>query len=287
MIQLAKAASGDFTFKIGQFNVGQGDPATLLWSVYGQDGHLISSGNLVGGQTQSGIYVGNPITFTEEVKYVVFEYSGSGQGYVVTDITYQAFPTGIDDFTYKITDADGDTNTAHLYITSDEFKPGTGGTDTHLTTDGEDILMGGAGDDVLNAGSGDDILIGGSGSDNLTGGTGKDIFAWQLGDGNATTAPVDTVIGFNQDPGDKLDLSDLLIGEQSNAGSLLAYLHFESDGAGGTIMHVSSQGGNLNGANGALVDQKIVLAGVGDLTQGGSVSDSDIITQLMTKLVTD
>ena len=154
-------------------------------------------------------------------------------------------------------------------------------------TGGSDVLDGGLGNDTLNGGSGNDVLIGGAGSDTLNGGTGADTFVWMLADrGTPGAGPTDTVVGFNENVGDKLDLRDLLVGELhsgTNVGNLANYLHFETSGAD-TIVRISSTGGFSGGYSSALVDQHITLQGV-----ALSGSDQQIIQQLLTnnKLITD
>ena len=70
-------------------------------------------------------------------------------------------------------------------------------------TDSNDKLIGTSGDDLLDGGLGRDELEGGSGAD-------KYIFS-SLSDSLDTGAGVngDTIIGFNRDEGDKIDLSKI------------------------------------------------------------------------------
>jgi Ca2+-binding RTX toxin-like protein len=160
-------------------------------------------------------------------------------------------------------------------------------------TSADDWLSGGSGSQTLTAGAGDDILIGGEGNDVLTGGLGADVFRWELNDqGSASSPAIDVVKDFNRSSGnynanenDKLDLSDLLQGVDSN--NLSNYLHFEQDStnANNTVLNIST------GANG--VDQKVVLENVSltDLGYSGSGADIDqqIIQNLLQqgKLITD
>jgi len=187
----------------------------------------------------------------------------------------------------------------------------------HLVTDTTDgsasamLLVGSSGEDTLVGGDGNDILVGGAGNDTLTGGLGSDVFVWNLADkgthaglnsnGEVHTqdgvTPVqpanpalDTVTDFNVSArivdsygsasgGDALDLRDLLQGE--NAGNLTKYLNFQSDGQGGTIIHVSSGGGFANGVyNANFEDQTIVLQNV-DLTSSYGGDQQQIINHLL------
>ena len=167
-------------------------------------------------------------------------------------------------------------------------------------TAGNDILDGGLGNDTLHGGAGDDLLIGGAGNDTLFGEAGADTFAWMLADrgtGGAGRA-VDTIQGFDSTTyvagtsGDRLDLRDLLIGE--NTGNLQNYLDFDTtSSAGNTIIRVSSTGG-FSGGNYADVqeDQRIVLQGVNlrsGLGLAADSSDQQIISELLNrgKLITD
>ncbi len=129
----------------------------------------------------------------------------------------------------------------------------------------------------------DDILIGGAGDDILYGQGGDDTFVWRAGDQGTVDRPAhDTVMDFGNDshggPGhvDKLDLSDLLQGEESS-GDLSQYLHFAKDG-GDTVVKVSSAGHLA--ADGSGYDQLITLHGV-DLAASvtGSYADQNGLIQ--------
>ncbi|WP_223538926.1 retention module-containing protein [Pseudomonas sp. BF-R-12] len=125
--------------------------------------------------------------------------------------------------------------------------------DDKLTGDNHNnIITGGLGNDVLNGGGGDDLLIGGLGNNTLTGGAGADTFQWLKGNSGH-----DVVTDFT--PGtDKLDLSQLLQGENGTAASLDDYLHFKVTGSGDSL--VTSI--DVSGMAGALPNQTIELAGV-------------------------
>jgi VCBS repeat-containing protein len=114
------------------------------------------------------------------------------------------------------------------------------------------VINGGLGDDILNGGGGDDILIGGLGNNTLTGGPGADTFQWLKGNTGH-----DVVTDFT--PGtDKLDLSQLLQGENGTAASLDDYLHFKVVGSGASV--VTSI--DVSAMAGAAPNQTIDLAGV-------------------------
>nr|WP_255303161.1 VCBS domain-containing protein [Cobetia sp. 5-11-6-3] len=218
-------------------------------------------------------------------------------------------PTGLtqteqERFDFTVADGDGDSESSYFLIDLDQQDVligttgndslsgtdisdqviGLAGNDTLRGLEGNDTLVGGAGSDSLEGGSGTDtlkggdgadLLIGGTGNDILTGGDGADTFQWMSGDdvnsegGMAT----DTITDFSVADGDVIDLSDLL---QSNgdADALSSFLHFESDGDGGTTIEIS-----VDGSAGSNVTQEITLQDV-DLTSGGD-SDAQIIQSLL------
>ena len=123
---------------------------------------------------------------------------------------------------------------AHLTNSSSTSQDGN---DTLLGGNGNDILFGQGGNDILNGGNGNDILIGGKGNDILTGGAGADTFAWKAGDNNS--GGFDVIKDFNKDEGDRIDLRDLLQGEDTD--TLSKYLQVTNDGHD-TILQVSTTG---------------------------------------------
>ncbi|TFF41604.1 retention module-containing protein [Pseudomonas sp. RIT623] len=133
--------------------------------------------------------------------------------------------------------------------------------DTLTGNDADNLLNGGAGNDVLKGGAGNDILIGGPGNDTLSGGSGNDSFVWQKGETGH-----DTVTDFT--PGsDRLDLSQLLQGENATSASLDDYLHFRVSGTGTNVVSTIE----VSSVAGAAPTQTIDLAGV-DLAQHYGVS---------------
>ncbi|MFJ4068822.1 beta strand repeat-containing protein, partial [Pseudomonas sp. NPDC089996] len=156
----------------------------------------------------------------------------------------------VDAFEYKLTQPDGDTDTAHLYVTI--TAPGSG--TTPAWTSGNDTLLGTDGNDILFGGAGNDTLTGGKGNDTLTGGSGADLFVWKAGHtGN------DIVTDFKASEGDRLDLSDLLQGEKGS--NITDYLKVSTVN-GETVLQVSSKG-ELNATDGANhVDTTITMQGV-------------------------
>jgi hypothetical protein len=117
-----------------------------------------------------------------------------------------------------------------------------------VESDGNDILFGQGGNDLLIGGDGDDILIGGLGNDTLTGSAGSDTFVWSAGE-----TGTDQITDFNITQ-DRIDLSDLLIGENSN--NFGDYLSFSFSGGSTTITI------DADGLGAGTASQVIVLNGV-------------------------
>ena len=159
---------------------------------------------------------------------------------------------------------------------------------------GNDVLVSQAasGADTLDGGDGNDLLIGGAGSDNLTGGLGVDTFAWRLADkgtaGSAATTASDMISDFDTVANsDRLDLRDLLVGENhaSGIGNLANYIDITASG-GDTVIRLSSTGGFTGGtyAVGA-EDQRITLSGANLYSSYGITAGDD--AALIQKLLTD
>ncbi|MCU8080210.1 tandem-95 repeat protein, partial [Shewanella sp. SM103] len=132
---------------------------------------------------------------------------------------------------------------------------------------GDDLLIGGEGIDGLRGGDGNDTLIGGLGNDVLRGDSGADTFVWRYAE-----TGIDHITDFNVNE-DKLDLSDLLQGVNSN--DLNDYLSFSFDG-GSTSITIDTDG---NGPNS--VTQLIILDGVDLSREYGVTSDVGIINGLL------
>ncbi|MHA6492803.1 beta strand repeat-containing protein [Pseudomonas borbori] len=140
------------------------------------------------------------------------------------------------------------------------------GADTLNGGNNNDLLFGGAAADSLIGAAGNDLLFGGQGNDTLTGGTGADRFVWRTGD-----TGTDLVKDLNFAQGDRIDLSDLLQGE--NAGNILNYLRVDT---ATSTLQVSTTG-TLN-ATGSNVDVSIKLEGsdgvAANLSSLGSTSSA-------------
>jgi Ca2+-binding RTX toxin-like protein len=123
------------------------------------------------------------------------------------------------------------------------------------------VFHGGLGNDFLNGGGGDDVLVGGPGNNTLTGGSGSDTFAWEHGNVGHDLV-TDFSIGV-----DKLDLSQLLQGENASAASLDDYLHFKVTGSGASLVTTI----DVSSVAGASPTQTIDLAGINLATHYGVV----------------
>jgi Ca2+-binding RTX toxin-like protein len=160
---------------------------------------------------------------------------------------------------------------------------GSTGNETLTGGAGDDIMFGGTGVDILNGDAGNDILLGGTGADILNGGTGSDVmfgdtggdtFKWNLSDiGN------DFINDFSRGAAatdDKLHLSDLLVGESSNAESLNHYLDFSAITGGGTLITVDTNGTAAGGEG-----QTITLENIDYASTWGSKTNTEIIAEML------
>ncbi|RWU23456.1 hypothetical protein DM813_09865, partial [Pseudomonas alkylphenolica] len=154
-----------------------------------------------------------------------------------------------DQFEYKVTQADGDSDTAHLDITIATTGPGA-----TTTQSASYSLLASEEQDILFTQSDSHTVYGNHGNDLLVGTNAADTFVWKAGDtGN------DVIRDFKPVEGDRLDLSDLLQGEK--ASTIDNYLKITTVNSESTLQ-VSSEG-KLNDAGGlANADVTIKLEGV-------------------------
>lgn len=115
---------------------------------------------------------------------------------------------------------------------------GDAGRNTLRGERGNDTLNGGDGNDMLYGGRNDDLLIGGGGTDNLYGQDGADTFGFDLGS-------VDVVRDFDLAEGDKLDISDLLIGYDTVSDTISNFVQLTDDGTN-SFLAVDADGGADN-----------------------------------------
>ena len=168
--------------------------------------------------------------------------------------------------TFTVTLSDGSEKTG-IYLAHD------GGAQTKMVFGdvldggaGDDVLVGGSGSDILLGGDGEDMMIGGLGDDWLSGGSGADTFIWAAG-----SEGTDHITDFNLNE-DKLDLSDLLQGE--NADNLDEYLNFSVD----SVTHSTTI--DIDADGDGTFEQHIVLDGVDLKAEFGS-TDGQIINGLL------
>jgi len=238
----------DISYQSGSTLTGTGGDDTLLGGsghdtlnagagndvLIGGDGNDILSGGdgndlLIGGAGNDQLNGGAGIDTAS--------YAGAGSGVTVSLASAGAQNTG---------GAGTDTLTGIENLIGSDYND-------HLTGDGNsNLLIGGLGNDTLIGGGGNDVLIGGAGNDTLTGGSGNDIFLWQQGNTGR-----DVVTDFT--PGsDRLDLSQLLQGENATSASLDDYLHFKVTGSGSGVVSTIE----VSAVAGAAPTQTIDLAGV-------------------------
>lgn len=170
-----------------------------------------------------------------------------------------------------ITVIGGSASSSHTGAAGNDYLSGGAGDDLLYGLHGNDTLDGGIGNDLLVGGAGDDILIGGLGNDQLMGSSGADTFVWKAGD-----LGKDTILDFNPGEGDRIDLHDLLQGE--NDGNIVSYLRVDT--ATSTLQISTSGALNADGSN---ADVTIHLENNGalvDLSAYGSTS-ADIINSLV------
>ncbi|WP_144204514.1 VCBS domain-containing protein, partial [Shewanella sp. KCT] len=151
-----------------------------------------------------------------------------------------------------------------------DFIEGGSGNDLILGGLGNDTIDGGLGNDVIDGGTGADILIGDAGSDTIDAGIDSDIdtFVWDVGSDDSS---IDTILNFDISM-DKLDLSAILVDEESGVYALDQYLTFNFVD-GNTEIYVDA---NHDGFS----DLTIVLNNV-DLTNNSTLSDAQIINNLL------
>ncbi|WPX64177.1 retention module-containing protein [Pseudomonas sp. MH10] len=155
------------------------------------------------------------------------------------------------------------------------------GTDTLVNIQN---LIGSHFNDTLIGDGGDNIINGGLGNNTLTGGGGNDTFKWDQGNVGHDLV-TDFSIGV-----DKLDLSQLLQGDNSSSASLDDYLHFKVTGAGASVVTTIE----VNPIVGQAPTQTIDLAGV-DLANhygvtpgsGGMVASGHDTASIITGMISD
>ncbi|MEZ5813113.1 MAG: tandem-95 repeat protein [Alphaproteobacteria bacterium] len=124
-----------------------------------------------------------------------------------------------------------------------------------------DTLYGGNNDDVLFGQDGDDILSGGAGADYLDGGSGADTFVF---DAATAYTGIDSIVGFNVNDGDAIDISDLL-SAYSPLDDLLSDFVQMTDFGTSTAIAISENGDGENFSYIALLHGVSGVADVNDI----------------------
>ncbi|MFS1424875.1 type I secretion C-terminal target domain-containing protein [Shewanella sp. 10N.286.48.B5] len=230
----------DTTIAVGSDSVGITDSANDIFAAMTNDNSVLTMNFSNGDFTE-----GDSFWFAFDTDSL-----GSDNG---SDLAAQAA-------TFTITLSDGSTQTA-TYISDGQ----SGSTGQIYVSDsvldggaGDDVLIGGSGNDLLIGGEGDDLLIGGLGDDLLIGGEGDDTYTWSAND-----IGTDTISGFDINA-DKLDLSDLLQGEDTDTLTDFLSISFAD---GNTTITIDADDNNS-------VDQVIVLDGV-DLSDNSNYGTTD------------
>ena len=271
---ITKVVIAGFTFNIADGNATQSH-YSVTWNV-----------DSLGGVQVDGIYSGDQVQiFTADgITTVEYEYAGG------KEFTLSGFGAAVPvpgellriDLDLAVEDGDGDTVIVDdgivLSISPDDHViiegtsvDDTGGNSLDATPGQAATLIGYAGDDSLNGADLNDILVGGLGSDTMSGGSESDTFVWNAGD--AAGSPTDIITDFNgAGETDVLDLSDLLIGEES--GTLTNYLSVNESGVN-VVINVSTEGGAGDSQVITLENTTFVDLGV------TGVSQTDIVDQMV------
>ncbi len=125
--------------------------------------------------------------------------------------------------------------------------------------------------DIINGGAGEDLIWGGYGDDILTGGSDSDIFLF-----NTYDFSVDTITDFELGiGGDSLNLTDLLIGYDSNDvnDAIDDFIKLTNNGSD-TIVSV-----NEDGQGNDFIDIAIIQNGVGGVSINELIDDGNIVVE--------
>jgi hypothetical protein len=252
---------------------------------------------LGGGTASNSDYNAIPTAFSNGVTY------NSGTGLITVPASVVSFTVTVATLNDNVIDGataetlplivGGVTGTGRITDTDTPTLAGaTNGNNTLTGDNNVNIIDGLGGNDTIDARGGNDLIRGGAGNDTMTGGSGTDTFVFQLADkGTAGTPAADVVTDIRAQAGDRLDLSDLLQGENhtTGIGNLLNYMSFEQVG-GNVLVHVSSAGSlDAGRTNVTAVEDQTIQLNTTTLLQLGGTDDTSIITALLAngKLIVD
>ncbi|MEB5966784.1 VCBS domain-containing protein, partial [Comamonas testosteroni] len=263
----------DATVTFDDFTANVPNPDTIVWTSTAVTGSLTANDTLgtLGETSTLSVFNGSSwvnaasggTTITGSYGTLLIKADGS---YTYTPTASAAGAGKVEHFDYKLTQADGDTDTASLDISIDATGPGA------TTLAASRMATDTGSHEVLSTSSGDSLL--GTAED--------DLFIWHQGDAGTVSRPVtDVVKNFGASGNDALDLADLLQGEEAS-NDLSKFLHLETrteaDGKTiDTVIKVSTAG--ALDANGNGFNQKILVEGV-DLV-GSSHDQNALIKQLI------
>lgn len=148
-------------------------------------------------------------------------------------------------------------NIENLYITGNAVTAIGNGSNNLLDATG--TLMA----NTLSGMAGNDTLDGGDYADTLIGGTGADSFVFTSTDGTS-----DTVTDFSRMQGDKLDISDLLIGFDPATSDITQFVRIDTVGTG-SVLFVDADGGGDNFVQIATLTRATGLTNEQDLLNAG------------------
>jgi Ca2+-binding RTX toxin-like protein len=220
----------------GQHTEGGTNVDPRIYNIYQSDGSTIESG----GDDDGGVHIESRLYFTP----------GSTDTYYI-DVGGYALSQGITKL--HIYEA------GNIYSTGggSQTLNGTANSDWFDSGDGDDVLYGNGGSDMLWGEGGDDDLYGGMGADVLFGDWGADDFFF------TSTDAIDEIVDFTTSQGDRLDVSNILVGF-GGGDDIDDFVLFTETGDGDTIMSVDVNG-TVGGAN--FVDVAILLGNTGEVVQ--------------------
>lgn len=238
---------------VNSIDIGIQKAATITWVAYDNNGNVVGIGEDVPVSKDKVIEISGD---NNEIISFVGIYGVSGATGVVVQSVGTITNDGQADIVFEVVGTDGDGDISDPAVIT-------------VQVDGSGTLTGSAEGDVLSGGAGDQAM---------TGGTGADVFQWNLGDEDSDADPdngiqpgsIDTITDFNQSAGgaynategDVLDLSDLLVGEDtSDLVDLANYITVNDNGVDTTLSI------DVDGSDDFVTpDQEIVLTGVTGVT---------------------